>query len=60
MEFAYTPKVQELRTRLLAFMDAHIYPNEKRLAVEAHESWLNAQKTGGLYTGLVLLVELKV
>ncbi len=28
MEFAYTPRVQEYRTRLLEFMDSHIYPAE--------------------------------
>jgi len=28
MHFAYTPKVEELRQRLTAFMDEHIYPNE--------------------------------
>ena len=29
MNFDYTPKMQELRDKLLAFMDEHIYPNEK-------------------------------
>jgi len=28
MHFAYTPKVEELRQRLTAFMDQHVYPNE--------------------------------
>lgn len=28
MEFAYTPRVQDYRTRLLEFMDSHIYPAE--------------------------------
>ena len=28
MDFEYSPKVQELRKRLIAFMDEHIYPNE--------------------------------
>ena len=28
MDFAYTPKVEELRDRLLAFMDSHVYPAE--------------------------------
>ncbi|MEL6367164.1 MAG: acyl-CoA dehydrogenase [Pseudomonadota bacterium] len=28
MNFDYTPKVQALQERLLAFMDEHIYPNE--------------------------------
>ncbi len=29
MNFDYTPKVQELREKLLAFFDEHIYPNER-------------------------------
>jgi acyl-CoA dehydrogenase len=29
MEFKYSDKVRELQRRLLAFMDEHIYPNEK-------------------------------
>ncbi len=28
MQFAYTAKVEELRTRLTQFMDEHVYPNE--------------------------------
>ncbi|MDX5360997.1 MAG: acyl-CoA dehydrogenase family protein [Alphaproteobacteria bacterium] len=28
MDFAYTPRAQELMTRVQDFMDAHIYPNE--------------------------------
>ena len=28
MDFDYSPRTQELRRRLLAFMDAHIYPSE--------------------------------
>ena len=28
MEFEYSPKVQDMRKRLIAFMDEHIYPNE--------------------------------
>src|SRR5438309_119168 len=30
MNFDYTEKVKSLQQRLLAFMDEHIYPNEKR------------------------------
>lgn len=29
MDFQYSPKVKELQARLIAFMDEHIYPNEK-------------------------------
>lgn len=28
MDFAYSPKVQELRERVSAFMEAHVYPAE--------------------------------
>jgi acyl-CoA dehydrogenase len=28
MDFEYSPRVKELRKRLIAFMDEHIYPNE--------------------------------
>ncbi|HXL75220.1 MAG TPA: acyl-CoA dehydrogenase family protein [Burkholderiales bacterium] len=30
MNFDYTPKVQELRKKLFAFMDQHVYPNEHK------------------------------
>ena len=30
MNFDYTPKVQELRKKLFAFMDEHVYPNEHK------------------------------
>jgi acyl-CoA dehydrogenase len=30
MDFEYSPRVKELQTRLKAFMDEHIYPNEKK------------------------------
>jgi acyl-CoA dehydrogenase len=34
MEFEFSDKVSELRSRLLAFMDEHIYPNEQRFYEE--------------------------
>lgn len=34
MEFEYSPKVQDMQARLLAFMDQHIYPNEARFYEE--------------------------
>ena len=36
MDFEYTPKVQELRKRLIAFMDQHIYPNEPKYYAHVH------------------------
>ena len=34
MNFDYTPKVAQMRERLLAFFDEHIYPNERRYLEE--------------------------
>lgn len=34
MHFDYTPKVKAMQAKLLAFMDAHIYPNEARFFAE--------------------------
>ncbi len=34
MDFDFSPKVKELQARLGAFMDEHIYPNEKRFHEE--------------------------
>ena len=34
MDFEFSPKVKELQSRLSAFMDEHIYPNEKRFHEE--------------------------
>jgi acyl-CoA dehydrogenase len=44
MDFEYSPKVQELRARLLAFMEKHVYPNEHRFheEVEANRAKGNA------------------
>ena len=37
MNFDYTEKVEQLRAKLMAFMDEHIYPNER-----VYEDQLNA------------------
>ena len=41
MNFDYSPKVAQMRERLLAFFDEHIYPNEARYEKEAYsgERW---------------------
>jgi len=36
MNFEYSEKVNDLRRRLTAFMDEHIYPNERRFHEHAH------------------------
>jgi acyl-CoA dehydrogenase len=38
MDFSLTPKVEDLRNRLIAFMDEHVYPNEKVAAEQVHAS----------------------
>ena len=38
MDFEYTPKVKQMREKLLAFMDEHIYPNEQRYHDEIEEN----------------------
>ncbi len=45
MDFEFSPKVQDLRVRLLAFMDEHIYPNEALFLeqVEAGDRWEPAE-----------------
>ena len=37
MDFDHSAKVRELQARLTAFMDAHVYPNEKRFHDEVDE-----------------------
>ncbi|RZA28446.1 MAG: acyl-CoA dehydrogenase, partial [Lysobacteraceae bacterium] len=34
MDFAYSERCRDLQARLLAFMDAHIYPNERAFGEE--------------------------
>ena len=34
MDFDYSPKVKQMRSQLLAFMDEHIYPNDNRFFAE--------------------------
>src|SRR6478735_4643547 len=38
MNFDYTPKVREMRERLLAFMTARVYPNERRYREEVESN----------------------
>ena len=52
MDFEYSAKTKDLMARLTAFMDEHIYPNEKRYAAE--------QAQGERWKVLPLLEELKV
>jgi acyl-CoA dehydrogenase len=51
MNFAYSDKTEDYRRRLLAFMDAHVYPNERELAAQVAE--------GDRWQEIPLLEELK-
>ncbi len=55
MNFDYTPKVQDLQARLLAFMDQHIYPNEARY----HEEIAENRAKGNAWVPLLLIEDLK-
>jgi len=51
MNFDYSPKVQELQSRLRAFMSANVYPNETRFHAEV--------ASGDRWQPLALIEELK-
>jgi acyl-CoA dehydrogenase len=44
MDFDFSPKVRDLQARLTAFMDEHVYPNERRFEAEvaAGDRWAPA------------------
>ncbi|ALT78795.1 acyl-CoA dehydrogenase family protein [Paucibacter sp. KCTC 42545] len=55
MNFDYSPKVQEMQARLLAFFDAHIYPNERRFLEEVEAN----RRAGNAWVPTRLIEELK-
>ncbi len=55
MDFNYTPKVKELQARLLAFMEAHVYPNEARFFREIAEN----RAKGNAWIPTAIIEELK-
>ncbi len=55
MHFDYTDKVMQLRERLLAFMDQHIYPNENRFFEEIAAN----RARGNAWIPTTLIEELK-
>jgi acyl-CoA dehydrogenase len=56
MNFDYTPKVQALRERLLAFFDEHIYPNEAVF----HEEVERNRANGNAWVPTEIVEQLKV
>jgi acyl-CoA dehydrogenase len=55
MQFDVTPKVEDLRRRVQAFMDEHVYPNERRFIAEVEEN----THAGRRWTPTTLIEELK-
>ena len=55
MDFDYSDRCKELRQRLLAFMDEHIYPNEKAFAEEVERNGA----AGNRWVPLALIERLK-
>jgi acyl-CoA dehydrogenase len=55
MNFDYSDKVKALQSRLLAFMDTHIYPNEKRF----YEEIATNRANGNAWIPTQLVEELK-
>ena len=55
MNFDYSPKVQDLRARVQAFMDQHVYPNEARFRQEVEDN----TRAGRRWSPTRLVEELK-
>ncbi len=55
MDFSYAPKVIDLQTRMNAFFDKHIYPNEHRFNAEIEAN----TKRGARWTPTTIIEELK-
>jgi acyl-CoA dehydrogenase len=55
MDFQYSDKVKDLRSRLLAFMDAHVFPNEQRYFDEVETN----RRNGNAWQPTRVIEELK-
>jgi len=55
MNFDYSPKVAQMRERLLAFFDEHIYPNERRYLEEVEAN----RRAGNPWMPTTVIEELK-
>jgi acyl-CoA dehydrogenase len=55
MNFDYSPKVMQMRERLLAFFDEHIYPNELRYLQEVEAN----RRAGNVWQATQVIEELK-
>ena len=55
MDFSYSPKVQDLRQRVDAFMQEHVFPQERRYAEEVEQN----TRVGARWTPTRVVEELK-
>ena len=55
MDFAYSKKVEDLRARLLSFMEEHIYPNEQIF----YEEIASNRKNGNAWIPTQIIEDLK-
>jgi len=55
MDFEYSPRVKKMQAQLLAFMDEHIYPNERRYYEEVSAN----RRAGDAFVPTKLIEELK-
>ncbi len=55
MDFEFSPKVKDLQSRLSAFMDEHIYPNEQRFFEEIEAN----RRAGNAWVPTKIIEELK-
>ena len=55
MDFAYSDKVKAMQAKLIAFMDEHIYPNERRF----HQEILENRNKGNPWIPTKIVEELK-
>ena len=56
MDFSYSPKVQELQRRVDAFMQEHVFPQERRYADDVEQN----TRRGARWTPTTVVEELKV
>ncbi|HSY26160.1 MAG TPA: acyl-CoA dehydrogenase, partial [Burkholderiaceae bacterium] len=56
MEFEYSDRCKTLQTKLIAFMDEHIYPNEKKFKQEIDR---NGTEKGNRWIPTTIVEELK-
>ena len=55
MDFTYSERTKELQTKINAFMDEHIYPNEAKFEAEVDEN----RRKGNAWVATKIMEDLK-